>query len=42
MEDKPMKKILIVDDDADLRLMMKTILSSKYEIREAGNKKEGL
>ncbi len=36
-----MKKILIIDDDADLRFMMKTVLSSKYELREAGGKKEG-
>jgi CheY-like chemotaxis protein len=37
-----MKKIVIIDDDADLRLTMKTILSSKYEVREAGNAKEGI
>ena len=37
-----MKKILIVDDDADLRLVMKTALSAHYELREAGSKKEAL
>ena len=37
-----MKKIVIIDDDADLRLTMKTILSSKYEVREAGSAKEGM
>jgi CheY-like chemotaxis protein len=37
-----MKKILIIDDDADLRLTMKTVLSAKYEIREAGSRNEAL
>ena len=37
-----MKKILIIDDDADLRLMMKTVLASNYSIREAQSGKEGL
>jgi CheY-like chemotaxis protein len=37
-----MKKILIIDDDAELRHMMKTVLSLKYDLREAGSKKEGL
>jgi CheY-like chemotaxis protein len=37
-----MKKILIVDDDADLRLVMKTTLSARYELREAGSKTEAL
>jgi CheY-like chemotaxis protein len=36
-----MKKILIVDDDADLRETMKLILSAKYQIKEAGSRKEG-
>lgn len=36
-----MKKILIIDDDADLRATESTLLSDKYEIREAGSKKEG-
>ena len=37
-----MKKILLVDDDADLREAMKTVLSGTYEVREADNKNEGL
>ena len=37
-----MKKILIVDDDAELRLVMKTTLTAHYELREAGSKKEAL
>ena len=37
-----MKKILIVDDDTELRLVMKTALSALYELREAGSKKEAM
>lgn len=37
-----MKKILIIDDDAALREVMKTVLSNSYELREAGTKAEGL
>jgi len=37
-----MKKILIVDDDADLREVMKTVLQDAYEIREAPGKEAGL
>ena len=37
-----MKKILIIDDDRELRGVMTTVLSSAYECREAGSKKEGL
>jgi CheY-like chemotaxis protein len=37
-----MKKILIVDDDKDLREVMKTVLGKQYEVREAGSAKEGL
>jgi CheY-like chemotaxis protein len=37
-----MKKILIVDDDSALREVIKTVLSSAYELREAGSKAEGL
>lgn len=33
-----MKKILIVDDDADLRDAIKMVLAGKYEVKEAGNK----
>jgi CheY-like chemotaxis protein len=36
-----MKKILIIDDDKELRKVMTTVLSSAYECREAGSKKEG-
>jgi two-component system alkaline phosphatase synthesis response regulator PhoP len=34
------KKILIVDDDPDLREAIKTILKDKYEFEEAGAKTE--
>jgi CheY-like chemotaxis protein len=37
-----MKKIAIIDDDEDLREAMKTVLSGTYEVREAGNKNQGL
>lgn len=37
-----MKKILIVDDDPEIRLVMKTALSAHYELREAGSKKEAI
>ena len=37
-----MKKILIVDDDADMREVMSTILADKYELAEANSKSEGL
>lgn len=37
-----MKKILVVDDDAELRLVMKKVLSAHYELREAGSKKQAL
>ncbi|MBN1412403.1 MAG: response regulator [Spirochaetales bacterium] len=36
-----MKKILIVDDDADLRQVMQTILTEHYEVKEAESKEEG-
>lgn len=36
-----MKKILIIDDDADLREILKTVLGSDYAIREAGSGEEG-
>jgi PleD family two-component response regulator len=35
-----MEKILIVDDDADLREAIKVILQKSYIIREAGSRKE--
>jgi CheY-like chemotaxis protein len=37
-----MKKILIVDDDKDLREVMRTVLEKQYTVQEAGNAKEGL
>jgi CheY-like chemotaxis protein len=40
-----MKKILIIDDDADLRDAMKTVLSAErgsYELREAGSRTQAL
>ena len=42
--DNQIKKdlILIVEDDPDIRMMMKEILESKYEIQEASNGKEAL
>jgi len=36
-----MKKVFIIDDDEDLREVMKTVLAGKYELQEAGSKKEG-
>lgn len=34
-----MKKILLVDDDADLRDAIKTVLGERFEIREADGEK---
>jgi len=40
---KNMKKILLVDDDIDIIITLKTILKSKgYEVVSAMNKKEGI
>lgn len=36
-----MKKILIIDDDPDIREDLTTILEGKYEVQEAGGRKEG-
>ena len=36
------KKILIIDDDAALRDVIKTVLSPVYKLKEAGTKAEGL
>lgn len=36
-----MKKVLIIDDDPDIREVVKTILSDKYEVREAASREEG-
>jgi CheY-like chemotaxis protein len=37
-----MKKVLIIDDDAELRDAMKTILGAAYSLREAGSRKQAL
>ena len=37
-----MKKVLIIDDDPGIRESLKTILEGKYELQEAGNRKEGM
>lgn len=39
-EDKP--RLLVIDDNADMRAMVRQILASEYEIYEAANGKEGL
>ena len=36
-----MKKILIVEDDEDMRTILKTMLSGKYEVNEAASAREG-
>ena len=36
-----MKKVLIIDDDPDIREVIKMILEGKYELREAGSREEG-
>lgn len=36
------KKILIIDDEADIRFLLKRALSHNYSIIEAGNLKQGL
>lgn len=36
-----MKKILIIDDDADVREAIQTILENKYETKTASGKKDG-
>jgi CheY-like chemotaxis protein len=36
-----MKKILIIDDDPDIREVLMTILEGKYELQEAGSREEG-
>ncbi len=37
-----MKKIMIIDDDVDIREVLKTILEGKYTLNEAGSAEEGL
>jgi CheY-like chemotaxis protein len=36
-----MKKILIVDDDPDIREVLTTVLESGYELKEAASREEG-
>jgi CheY-like chemotaxis protein len=36
-----MKKVLIIDDDPDIREVIKMILEDKYEVYEAGSREEG-
>ncbi len=36
-----MKKILIIDDDADMRDVMLTVLGKKYEVKTADSKTQG-
>lgn len=36
-----MKKVLIIDDDPDIREVLTSRLEGKYELREAGSRKEG-
>lgn len=42
MKGRRVKKILLVDDDADLRDAMKTVLGDRFEIREADGKQAAL
>lgn len=37
-----MKKVLIIDDDVDIRDVLTTILEGKYELQEAGSREEGM
>jgi CheY-like chemotaxis protein len=36
-----MKKVLVIDDDADIREIVKLTLQDAYELREAGSAMEG-
>jgi DNA-binding response OmpR family regulator len=36
------KKILLVDDDVDLRDAIKLVLEGKYDLKEAGNKSDAM
>lgn len=36
-----MKKVLIIDDDPDIREVVKTILEGQYDVREALNREDG-
>ena len=37
-----MKKVMIIDDDADIREVLSTILEGKYILQEAASAEEGL
>ena len=37
-----MKKVLIIDDDSDIREVLTTILEGKYELQEAESREEGM
>ena len=37
-----MKKVLIIDDDPDIRDVLTTILEGKYELQETGSREEGM
>lgn len=37
-----MKKVLIIDDDPDIREVLTTILEGKYELQEAENREKGM
>ena len=37
-----MKKVLIIDDDVDIREVLTTVLEGKYELKEAGSREEGM
>ena len=37
-----MKKVLIIDDDPDIREVLITILEGKYELQEAENREKGM
>ena len=36
-----MKKVLIIDDDPDIREVLSSRLEGKYELREAGSREQG-
>jgi two-component system, OmpR family, alkaline phosphatase synthesis response regulator PhoP len=36
-----MKRVLIIDDDPDIREIVKMVLTGRYEIREAGSRSDG-
>lgn len=41
-EDEPLPVALVIDDNADVREMMRTLLSDKYKVITAGDGQEGL